>query len=326
MIVLAGLPLTGVQAHGGDTAGGQAEVRAVLDELPPALSDLRVQLRHTLAAQLLVYNPTDRLLVVEDARGRPFLRIGAQRVQADLGAAAFHRTNTLMAPGAIDADASSRPDWQVVESTPSWGWFDLRLRSDSIAVPHHVVDGGQPRSVARWSIPVRYGSQRSAIRGHFEYVPPARGMIEARVIDAGLLDGQAVVRAMTGSARPGLFVSYRGTEPLIVLDADGAPFLRFSETGVDANRASATWARVRPSGAPAATPDSTPAVAWARVSSTGSYGWIEPRAAADAPAHDGHDLAVVKRWRIPVRIGTMDSSISGQTEWAPIAPAAASHH
>jgi len=180
-------------AHGGDSES-EGTVRPVLNPLPPALADIRVQLRRTLAPQLLVRNDGDRLLTVYDASERAFLRIGAGKVQADLGAAAFHRSTTLMAPGAIGADTSQAPNWRVVEPTPNWGWFDLRLRTDSVEVPDSVRGHGERAQLGPWSIPVAFGDSRSTISGHFEYVPTPGGIPEARVTDTGVLPASTLVR------------------------------------------------------------------------------------------------------------------------------------
>lgn len=304
--------------HGADSDQDSGSVRAVLDPIPQELSALRVQLRTTLAPQLLVANPTSKPLTIEDESGRGFLRIGPEQTEGDLGAAAFHRTNTVMAPGAFPQEASGDQRWQVVEATSNWGWFDLRLRTDHVDVPHSVVDGGERTTVARWSIPVTLGDTRSAIGGRFEYVPAASGIAQARVTDPGMLKGQALVRAMPGSSNPGLFLSYRGEEAVTVMGLQGEPFLRFSKRGVDANRNSATWGKVAPPGAPAFIDNGDEAEArWAQVSTTRSYGWIEPRLAyADTP-DNAERSQVVKRWQIPVHVGGADSAIGGVTEWQP---------
>ncbi len=309
-------------AHGGDS-DIPGDVRTVLDELPPALAALHVELRETLAPQLLIANPTNETLTVQDANDRAFLRIGPDHVEGDLGAAAFHRSYTLMAPGAVPADASTETRWQVVEQTSNWGWFDLRLRTGSVDVAHDIVDAGDTAAVGEWSIPVRLGDTQSAITGYFEYVPTPRGMIEARIDDSGALQQQALVRALPGSSRPGVFLSYRGERPLVVMGAHGQPFLRFTSAGVDANRRSTTWAEVARPGAAEpvpATDDAQPM--WARVSATPSYGWIEPRAAFSGVVDDPAEPGIVKRWQIPVRIGDRESRISGVTEWIPITPVA----
>lgn len=309
--------------HGTGSDEGKGSVRAVLDPLPPALSSLRVQLRKTLAPQLLVGNPTDQPLTIEDEAGRSFLRIGPDNTEGDLGAAAFHRSNTLMAPGAIPADASVAPHWKVVEASPNWGWFDLRLRTDPIDVPHQVVDAGKPATVAQWSVPVRFGKTDSAITGHFEYLPPAVGIVEPAVVDIGALKGEALVRAMPGNARPGLFLSYRGELPLTLMGEQDEPFLRFSAKGVEANRHSPTWARVAPAGSPSFVEGRDNAAAlWAKVSGGQSYGWIEPRAAYAGKVDDPTRPGVVKRWQIPIRIGERSSRIKGNTRWIPVEPIA----
>ena len=307
--------------HGESANEGKGTVRVVLDPLPPELSALRVQLRRTLAPQLLVANPTDEPLMVADEKGRTFLRIGPGKTEGDLGAAAFHRTNTLMAPGTIPADASGEPRWTVVEATPNWGWFDLRLRTSPVDVPHQVVDADERASVGQWSVPVRLGDTETAISGHFEYVPAAKGIAQAQVVDAGALKGQALVRAMPGSARPGLFLSYRGDTPATLMGAQDEPFLRFSSQGVEANLHSPTWARVAPAGSPtlvAAQGDTN--VRWAKVSDGRSYGWIEPRAAYADTVEDPTRPQVVKRWQIPLRIGDNSSHIEGVTRWVPGLP------
>jgi hypothetical protein len=235
--------------HDGDSES-EGSVQPVLDTLPQQLSDIRIQLRRTLAPQLLVHNDSDRLLTVFDSDERAFLRIGAGEVQADLGAAAFHRSNTLMAPGAFGAHASQAPNWRVVEPAPNWGWFDLRLRTDNVEVPDSVRGHGEPAQLGDWSIPVKFGDSRSAITGHFEYVPAPGGIPEARITSTGALPATTLVRAMNGSARNGVFVSWRGEQPLVMYGAADEPLLRFDADGVAVNRHSATWQDISPAGAP----------------------------------------------------------------------------
>ncbi len=321
---LIGVPLILMWAafaygHGNGSGDDKGTVHAVLDPLPAELSELRIQLRRTLAPQLLVANPTDKPLIIDDESGRPFLRIGPGHAEGDLGAAAFHRTNTLMAPGAIPAEASEDPRWAKVEATPNWGWFDLRLRTDSVEVPDQAIHDGEKASIGTWSIPVQYGDTESVISGHFEYRPDPAGIIQANVADLGALQGKAMVRAMPGSDRPGLFVSYFGDTPMTLLGEQGEPFLRFSQEGVEANRHSQTWASVAQAGAPSFLETSEPtSVRWARVSKGKSYGWIEPRASYSGPVEDTSSQAVVKRWQIPVLIGDSSTEIQGETEWFPV--------
>lgn len=161
------------------------------------------------------------------------------------------------------------------------------------------------------------------ISGHFEYVPTANGIVEATVEDIGALKGQALVRAMPGSSRPGLFLSYRGDSTLTLMGEQDEPFLRFSQQGVEANRHSQTWGKIAPAGAPSFidSKDNTEA-SWAQISSGSSYGWIEPRAAYSGKIEDPTRSSVVKRWQIPILIGDSSSRIEGITEWFPVEPVA----
>lgn len=314
---------TAAYGHGGDSES-EGAVRAVMDALPEPLADVRIQLRRTLAPQLLVRNDSDRLLTVYDDHDRAFLRIGDGQVQADFGAAAFHRTNTLMAPGAFSAGASQAPNWQVVEPEPNWGWFDLRLRTASIDVPHAVRDRGKRATLGEWSIPVQFGDSRSAIAGHFEYVPAPGGIPESRITDRGALPpATTLVRAMNGSARNGLFLSWRGDEPLIVYGVADEPLLHFDSSGVAANRHSATWQTISPAGAPDY--EAGDDVDWVKVSGQSSYGWIDPRAGFTGEVESADEASILKRWSIPVKIGEQMSAIEGVTEWKPVKPVAKAH-
>ncbi|MBS64286.1 hypothetical protein C84B14_10987 [Salinisphaera sp. C84B14] len=308
-------------AHGHAGHSGNeddATVRAVLDPLPAELEGVRVQLRRTLAPQLLVANPGERPLTILDDNGRAFLRIGGGVVEADLGAAAFHRSNTLMAPGTFSADASRAPNWQEVEPAANWGWFDLRLRTDTVAVADTVRREGKSADVGEWRIPVQYGDTRSAISGRFQFVPEPTGIPEARVTNA--LASNVVVRAMNGSARAGLFLSYAGDAALVVHGADAEPMLRFDERGVAVNRHSTTWQQAAPAGAPGY--EAGNGVSWAEVSSQPRYGWVDPRIGHLGEVESDDNDNVIKRWSIPVTIGEREDAIEGVTEWKPVAPIA----
>ena len=305
--------------HGESSGEDKGSVQVTLNPIPPELAELRIQLRKTLAPQLLVANPTNKPLIINDENGRSFLRIGPDNTEGDLGAAAFHRTNTLMAPGAIPAEASENPRWAVVEATPNWGWFDLRLRTDGIDVPDQVVDAGETAPIGKWSLPVKLGETESVISGRFEYRPDAAGMIQAKVADLGALNGKALVRAMPGSSRPGLFLSYYGDSPLTLMGEQDEPFLRFSQQGVEANRHSPTWANVAPVGAPSFVENGDASeTRWAQISDGKSYGWIEPRASYSGRVEDRSRPGLIKRWQIPIQIGENNSHIQGETEWLPV--------
>jgi hypothetical protein len=124
---------------------------------------------------------------------------------------------------------------------------------------------------------------------------------------------------MNGSARNGLFVSYRGESPLIVYGAADEPLLRFDADGVAVNRHSATWQDIAPAGA--SDYEAGDGVDWVSLSGQPSYGWIDPRAGFTGDVDTADQAKVLARWTIPVKFGDQDSAIRGVTEWQPV-PAA----
>jgi hypothetical protein len=102
-------------------------------------------------------------------------------------------------------------------------------------------------------------------------------------------------------------------ETVVVLDYRGAPYLRFSRSGVDVNENSEMYylnqtpvAETPPSNLNAGTPPG-----WQRVSSGHDYGWHDGRLHALATVALKPGTSYVGRWRIPVLIAGRPSSISG---------------
>ena len=151
-------------------------------------------------------------------------------------------------------------------------------------------------------------------------MPEAQGIPEARVTATGPLASSTLVRAMNGSARSGVFVSYRGEQALVVYGAYDEPMLRFADSGVDVNRHSETWQQIAPAGAPnyIAGEDAD----WATVSTQPNYGWVDPRIGFVDEVAATDESVVLKRWSIPVKVGEQRATIDGITEWKPVTPLA----
>ena len=99
---------------------------------------------------------------------------------------------------------------------------------------------------------------------------------------------------------------------VVVLDYRGAPYLRFSRSGVDVNQASAMYYLNQ---IPAETPPSnlgpTTRAQWDRVSSGHDYGWHDGRLHALAATALSPGSEYLGRWTIPLRIDGRVSAISG---------------
>jgi hypothetical protein len=110
---------------------------------------------------------------------------------------------------------------------------------------------------------------------------------------------------------------------LEVLDYTGAPYLRFSRSGVEVNRNTEIYylnlipVEVPPAGLTAKTPPH-----WQKLSSAHQYSWHDGRLAALASTVLAPGTSYVGRWSIAVRVDGHLSSISGGVWHAPDPPIA----
>jgi hypothetical protein len=311
-------------AHSPDPAAGALEPR--LDALAPGLAELRVQLRRSLGPQLVLENPGERTLEVLDVRGVAFLRIGPDGVFGNLASPAWYHSLAPEAAGVppelakLLREGVAVPDrWVRVAKEPSWGWFDTRLD------PEQAGGGGAHAKPETWSVPVRLGDTKGALRGRFVPSPQPTGRLQPRMrSDAELAPGVRVtlVPGLGGS----LLLTSRSPEPVTVLGHDGAPFLRFGPDGVEANLRSATFAhsaRLRGGAELAMQAAADGGPHWQRLSSVPSHAWIDPRTTPDAARE------APQRWRVPVRIGLGDDAalvhIEGETTWEAFGEEAKGH-
>lgn len=121
-------------------------------------------------------------------------------------------------------------------------------------------------------------------------------------LDANVVDGD---QRMWLSAPP--------SETVVVLDYAGAPYLRFSRSGVEVNHNSAMWylnqtpfAATPPPGLGRRTPPK-----WKRVSGGYQYGWHDGRLHALATVALNPGASFVGTWRIPILVDGRSSAISG---------------
>jgi hypothetical protein len=128
------------------------------------------------------------------------------------------------------------------------------------------------------------------------------------VLDAKVVDGdqRMWLRAPSG-------------ETVVVLDYGGAPYLRFSASGVEVNHNSAMWylnqtpfAAKPPAGLGPRTPPE-----WKRVSGGHAYGWHDGRLHALATVALGPGASFVGTWRVPIVVDGRSSAISGGLWHAP---------
>ncbi|MGH8529856.1 MAG: hypothetical protein ACRETN_08445 [Nevskiales bacterium] len=315
------LAITPVLAH----APTASAVRTTLNPLPETLAALRVQLHETLAAQLVIENPTGTALEILDAQGRSFLRIGPDGVRADMAALAWYQSfvpGGVPAPLAI-ADGAAKPRWVQVRHASSWGWFDPRLRAEQIQLTDAQRKAVESKTLGVWRIPVRYGDVHTELSGEFVYEPPLPGGFESRLTSAPELTPGLRVRLVPG-APPALLLENNSARSVTVIGAGGEPMLRFKQDRIYANLRSPSW---RASGrsfntASAQAEAATSEVLWTLVGRATRYSWLEPRAGSPQRRPSGEVMRAgqrreLHRWKIPVLIDQQPVSIEGVVEWVP---------
>jgi hypothetical protein len=302
--LMAAVPTLACEQH--------AYVRVVLDPLPALLNGMHVEVHKTMAAQVVIANPTGRTVEVLDDAGTPFVRIGPKGVEGNMAASAWHETYS---PGAV-APASARPGaspiWRRAASAPNFGWFESRLEAKQVTLPPEVITARQSVDLGRWQLPLRVDGEATALTGVFRYDPPPEGMFVARMTTPLRVARGIQVRLLPGQVG-GLLVQNSSERSLQILGIDGEPFLRIGPQGVEANLHSRTWWRsARSNGRrhdTAASRESLPD--WQRVAAAPRFSWIDPR--LQAPETNARREPV--SWSIPVQIEDESLTLAGTMAW-----------
>ncbi len=289
-------------AHGPEAKA----VKARMDPLPAALAGINAQVQTTVAPQIVVANDSPRTLEIFDAEGRAFLRINGQGVLADLANPAWYRSQTAArgVPIPEGAGQDAEPRWALVHKEPNWGWFDPRLRTDDIEVPHDMEHAGKPGSISKWSVPVRIDGKESRLAGEFRYEPLPPGSFQSRLTS----DPEPVKGVTVGLAPgtvPAVHIHNQSGKPVVVADADGRPHLRIGPGGSFMN---ANQEQGEPQ--------------WVKVAGGSRYTWTEPRATygdlrpPENVSRAGR-RAQVATWALPITVDGKPVAVKGVVDWLP---------
>ena len=144
-------------------------------------------------------------------------------------------------------------------------------------------------------------------------VDPAASSYLARL---GQLPRGLTAKVIDGDQRLWLHVEPGRT--VVVLDYQGAPYLRFSRGGVAVNTASAMYYLNQvPAQAPPTTTGPRVAARWSRVSAGHSYGWHDGRLHALATTALPPDASYLGRWQVPLRMDGAATTLTGGLYYAP---------
>ncbi len=150
------------------------------------------------------------------------------------------------------------------------------------------------------------GASPSAAQAHGPIAPIATSYLaRVRSLPPGL-----DVKVIDGDLR--MWLRAAPSETVVILDYRGAPYLRFSSSGVEVNQNSAMYylnqtpAEVVPSGLTRST-----APRWSQVSGGHEYGWHDGRLHALAAVALSPGVTYVGRWTVPVLVNGHLSVVSG---------------
>lgn len=261
-MVLVLLPSGVAHGHGGI-------VPQPVVEVAPELEGLRVTGVVTVAPQLLVENTGPTPVTFLDDAGRPWLRISADGVEADLTVRAWWVANDPRGVGQ-DPPPDAPEGWTPVSDEPSFGWFPPALRPPT-----------SPEQGHDWSLDVLVADDPAVVAGTLEEVE-VQGGWTTRVDGDGDLGG-AQLAAVSGTV-PALVLQRGEADEVTVLGAEGEPMLRLRADGVAANLRSPTWQQHerwdtgRPD--PTTAADAAAEPDWELLAPDGRTAtWLEPRGA-----------------------------------------------
>jgi hypothetical protein len=301
-------PALPAAAHEGDP-----RVVTELAEVSPALPDgVVVQVQASLAAQLVADNPTPAPLEVLDEAGRPFLRLSAAGVEADVASPAFLATSSPS--GVVPPAAGGPARWRTISTGTSWGWFDHRLHPERLAAP---PDTTRAVELGTWSVPLRYDGEPVEVRGRTRFQPLLGGF--AVTADPG--PAGVVVQVLPGRL-PGLRVEPPPGRTLLVRGADGEPYARLGPQGLEVNSASRTHVEDRAARGELVDPPA-PGPRWTPPDpSVTAHTWLDARLRypEDLPPDDvlrRGEPVVLQRWSVPVEVDGAPAALTGEVRWVP---------
>jgi hypothetical protein len=267
---------------------------------------------------------------VVDGGGRPFLRFGPAGVEADFGARAWFESNLIRAGRVVakDLKPGSPADWRQVSSRPVWSWLDTRIRPEEGLFTPEVLRSTRPVPLRDFEIPLKVGERPGRITGRLEFEPPA-GQHRHTILSGSEPFPGLRIGKLEGTVAPTLTVENRTGATVTILGASGEPMARMRGQVVEANLLSPSWVPIGQTTGQvpmvAADPGAPPR--WERIFDGFRWSWPDfrnrpPDAELPPLSLSRHGTVTVKRWEIPIEVGSRRIAIRGMTEVLPVARAA----
>lgn len=322
LVLTLGWPCPVAQAH-----GGGAPARPVGLAVEPATAGINVAAVFVGDWRIELTSTSRETVTVFDPEGRSFLRFTPDGVEADYGARAWHEGNVTSVPGRVVSShvtPESPPEWRPVTATPTWSWFDARIRPERELLSPQLVQANVATRLRDFEIPIRVGEEPGRITGYLEY-EPRNGVYRHTILTGSRPLAGLEVDEVLGRTVPTLALDNQTGETITILGRQGEPFARITGAFVEANLASPTWVEVSQSMrvVPTVKADASAPPQWQRVSEGPRWSWPDFRSRPPDTELPPTTLArggsvVVKRWAVPLEVGSRRVEIRGFTEFVPI--------
>jgi hypothetical protein len=211
-----------------------------------------------------------------------------------------------------------------VTATATWSWFDARIRPERELLSPQLIQANVLTRLRDFEIPIRVGEQPGRITGYLEYEPRTGVYRHTILTDSRPVAGLEVEKVL-GRTVPTLTLDNQTGESITILGRDGEPFARLNGEFVEANLASPTWVEVSQSVrvVPTVKADASAPPQWQRISEGHLWSWPDYRSRPPDTELPPTTLAkggrvTVKRWSVPLEIGSRRLEIRGVTEFVPI--------
>ncbi|WP_088313226.1 hypothetical protein [Kineosporia sp. R_H_3] len=208
-LVLALGPAAPAAAHG--AGGGDAPFyRSRVTGISPAVDGVTVDLARD-GSWVQVRNTTAVDLVLLGYDGEPYLRVGPQGAQENVGSVTS-RVNGRFGSGLVTADSPTAqvarpPRWEPLGLEPVVTWHDARTHYGGLGRPAAVVDDpSRPHALTTWRLRGLYGDRPFTVDGRLDWT--GRGLLGSRTTQAlwvvgGLAGLACVLLVVAGLRRPG---------------------------------------------------------------------------------------------------------------------------
>lgn len=154
---------------------GNPHFRSTIKRVTPATSGVHVSVLNY-DDRLLLENFSGRTVVVEDYKGKPYVRIlGDRTVQVNTNSEAYYLNDDRYGNVTVPKGLGSQPNWKTQSRTGRFDWHDHRIHWMSTSTPPQVKNVSRRVHIFDWKVPITIGGRRGAIAGSLTWVPIGGG-------------------------------------------------------------------------------------------------------------------------------------------------------